>query len=220
MHRRAAARAVRAARRPRAPRCAIASTSWSGPRCMTPIAVIADVRGAARESGMHGDRATRGRESARRGSRRARRRPTCRRRARACGRCGTWRRTLRICAATIAASPWPSAVRRSNQFQQRHGFAESFCRRQQHDAAGAVGELRDARALRDLFGRLLAAVAQHEQRRAPPARAALRARRRDSRGSATRTARCRASRAAENFDPVSKRPGAGSRRNQPGEPRP
>ena len=38
------------------------------------------------------------------------------------------RETLRIIAATIAASPWPRAVAASNQFQQRQGLARSFCR--------------------------------------------------------------------------------------------
>src|SRR4029078_8675052 len=45
--------------------------------------------------------------------------------------------------------------------------------REQNDKTCAIRELGDARALRELLRRLLAPMAQHDQRRAAPGRAAL-----------------------------------------------
>ena len=95
------------------------------------------------------------------------------------------RRPARSCAATIAASPLPAAVRASNQFQQRPRIGLSLLPRQQHERS-----LRDRRAramrvrLRDVLRRLLAAVDQHQQRRAPPARRSRAERRAGSRAAA------------------------------------
>jgi hypothetical protein len=108
----------------------------------------------------------------------------------------------------MAASPSPRIVRVSNQFQHRQALAASFCRGAERQTF-AIRELGDARALRELLRRLLAPMAQHDQRRAAPGRAALG--HVDQVFAARQHERC----AVRNpfrlhFDPDSKRPGSGS----------
>ena len=129
----------------------------------------AGFRRAARDARVHRDGADETREA----HTEDRRERASRRHARdvdtACGRCDT-------AGAPNGSAPrrWPLRRRHatcdgSNQFQHRHGLAESFCVGRRTTHPFAVGELRDARAARDIVGRLLAAVEQHDERRSPEA---------------------------------------------------
>ena len=193
----------------------------SGPRFITASAVYGDAAAPHAMPECVDDRANESADSARRAWPRARRRRTCRRRR---SRCGDPARQRRDAAdhlrddRRLALAVRPCA--RSNQFQQRAGIRRvASARGIRTTQPVRIGECRDPRPCASSVRRLLAAVDQHEQRRAPPAARSRAARRAgSSRLRPASTARTRRQprereRAAFDSGPAPARAGRAARRS-------